>query len=130
MGCQKQDIWVAGEWDALGRRRTECLGSSKNRMLWVPGGSSEISCWTERERETRQWGRENGATEGERERERREMDGRWFWCGVSPGVREKWEWVSPGVREKWEQEGENEWDGGKWIHTRILPSSKNLFIYF
>jgi len=57
------------------------LGSPENRtpatVLFVPGGSPEISHWSERER--RDGGgereRERGATDRERERERRDGPG-------------------------------------------------------
>ena len=67
----------------------------------------------------RRRGRESDATEGKRERERRGMDGRWIWCGVSPGV-----------REKWEREGENERDGGKWIHMRGFAVFQKFNFFF
>jgi hypothetical protein len=48
-------VWVCGEQDTLGRRRTVAgLG-----LLFVPAGSPENNRWSERERD---------ATEGERER--------------------------------------------------------------
>jgi hypothetical protein len=48
-------VWVCGEQDTLGRRRTVAgLG-----LLFVPAGSPENCRWSERERD---------ATEGERER--------------------------------------------------------------
>ena len=40
--------------------------------------------------------------------------------------------ASPGVREKWEREGENERDGGKWIHKHgfAILQKFNFFFLF
>jgi hypothetical protein len=76
------------------------LGSPENRtpatVLFVPGGSPEISHWSERER------RDGG---GERERERERRDGQ--------GERERERRDGPGERERRDGRGERErCDGG------------------
>jgi hypothetical protein len=88
-------VWVSGEQDALGRRRTGRFSSRVGRRRSLAGV---------RERETRQRGREREA--------RRRVRGRGRGAGWT-GWTMDLVGALPGLREKWEREGENERDGGK-----------------